>query len=110
MQGTKPSADAYARRALARLIQHQPSVDATGAGLAFYQLFAEDDAALRAEAQAGLLAPAARVSPKFFYDALGSRLFEAITDLPSTIRPAPRPPSSACTPPRSRCAWGGARP
>lgn len=82
MQGTKPSADAYARRALARLIQRQPSVDATGAGLAFYQLFAEDDAALRAEAQAGLLAPAARVSPKFFYDALGSRLFEAITDLP----------------------------
>ncbi len=82
MQGTKPSADAYARRALARLIQPQSGVDTTGAGLAFYQLFTEDDAALRAEAQAGLLAPSASVSPKFFYDALGSRLFEAIADLP----------------------------
>ena len=29
----------------------------------------------------GLLAAAASVSPKFFYDALGSRLFEAITEL-----------------------------
>jgi dimethylhistidine N-methyltransferase len=82
MQATKPSADAYARRALARLIQPQPTVDAVGAGLTFYQLFTEDDAALRAEAEAGLLAPTASVSPKFFYDALGSRLFEAITDLP----------------------------
>ena len=82
MQATKPSADAYARRALARLIQPQPTVDAVGAGLTFYQLFTEDDAVLRAEAEAGLLAPAASVSPKFFYDALGSRLFEAITDLP----------------------------
>ncbi|KHK58891.1 methyltransferase [Ralstonia sp. A12] len=82
MQATKPSADAYARRALARLIQPQPTVDAIGAGLTFYQLFTEDDAALRVEAEAGLLASAASVSPKFFYDALGSRLFEAITDLP----------------------------
>jgi dimethylhistidine N-methyltransferase len=82
MQATKPSADAYARRVLARLIQPQPTVEAIGAGLTFYQLFMEDDAALRAEAEAGLLAPAASVSPKFFYDALGSRLFEAITDLP----------------------------
>jgi dimethylhistidine N-methyltransferase len=84
MQATKPSADAYARRALARLVQPQPkpTIDAIGAGLTFYQLFAEDDAALRAEAEAGLLASAASVSPKFFYDALGSRLFEAITDLP----------------------------
>ncbi len=31
MQATKPSADAYARRALARLIQPQPTVDAVGA-------------------------------------------------------------------------------
>ena len=82
MQATKPSADAYARRALARLIPPQPTVDAIGAGLTFYQLFTEDDAALRVEAEAGLLASAASVSPKFFYDALGSRLFEAITDLP----------------------------
>ncbi len=34
-----------------------------------------------AEAQAGLLAHPASISPKFFYDALGSRLFDAITDL-----------------------------
>ena len=35
-----------------------------------------------AELAAGLLGEAASVSPKYFYDALGSRLFEAITDLP----------------------------
>ncbi len=38
--------------------------------------------ALAAEAAAGLLAQPAQVSPKFFYDALGSRLFDAITELP----------------------------
>ena len=36
---------------------------------------------LVAEAIAGLSASAARASPKFFYDALGSRLFDAITEL-----------------------------
>jgi len=40
-----------------------------------------DEAALAREAATGLLAPAAAVAPKFFYDALGSRLFEAITEL-----------------------------
>lgn len=35
-----------------------------------------------AEAAAGLLRPQAAISPKFFYDALGSRLFDAITELP----------------------------
>jgi dimethylhistidine N-methyltransferase len=35
-----------------------------------------------AEISAGLLAPSAAVSPKFFYDGLGSRLFEAICELP----------------------------
>jgi dimethylhistidine N-methyltransferase len=42
-------------------------------------------AATRAETAAivaGLLAPTAEVSPKYFYDALGSHLFEAITELP----------------------------
>jgi dimethylhistidine N-methyltransferase len=34
-----------------------------------------------AEAAAGLLQAAAAVPPKFFYDALGSRLFDAITEL-----------------------------
>ena len=39
-------------------------------------------ARLRRELAAGLLQPQAAVAPKFFYDALGSRLFEAITELP----------------------------
>lgn len=46
----------------------------------FIQLHHGDDRALAAEAATGLLAPAAHVSPKFFYDALGSRLFDAITE------------------------------
>jgi dimethylhistidine N-methyltransferase len=46
----------------------------------FIQLHHGDDKALAAEAAASLLAPAAQVSPKFFYDALGSRLFDAITE------------------------------
>jgi len=37
---------------------------------------------LREELATGLLQPQARIAPKFFYDALGSRLFEAITELP----------------------------
>lgn len=48
----------------------------------FFQLHHASATALAAEAAAGLLAPAARVSPKFFYDTLGSRLFEVITALP----------------------------
>ena len=36
---------------------------------------------LASEAAAGLLRPQAAVSPKFFYDAQGSRLFDAITEL-----------------------------
>ncbi|MBI5792958.1 MAG: L-histidine N(alpha)-methyltransferase [Rhodocyclales bacterium] len=40
------------------------------------------NALLRDELAAGLLEPQARIAPKFFYDALGSRLFEAITELP----------------------------
>ena len=48
---------------------------------AFLQLYRADDAAIRAELSRGLLAPAAAVAPKFLYDALGSRLFDAITEL-----------------------------
>jgi len=48
----------------------------------FHQYHVEDSQLLRAELTAGLLAQPARVSPKFFYDALGSRLFDAITELP----------------------------
>ena len=37
---------------------------------------------LREELATGLLEPQARIAPKFFYDSLGSRLFDAITELP----------------------------
>lgn len=40
------------------------------------------DCAIAAEISAGLGAPQAALSPKFFYDALGSKLFEAICELP----------------------------
>ncbi|MBJ7313062.1 L-histidine N(alpha)-methyltransferase [Rugamonas sp. CCM 8940] len=43
---------------------------------------AHGDADLIGEIAAGLLAPAAHCSPKFFYDGLGSKLFEAICELP----------------------------
>ncbi|MFM7330273.1 MAG: L-histidine N(alpha)-methyltransferase [Brachymonas sp.] len=39
-------------------------------------------AAIHAELNAGLLAARPAVSPKYLYDALGSRLFDAITELP----------------------------
>jgi L-histidine Nalpha-methyltransferase len=48
----------------------------------FLQIHRVDDAELAREAAAGLRATPAHVSPKFFYDALGSRLFDAITELP----------------------------
>jgi L-histidine Nalpha-methyltransferase len=52
----------------------------------FYQLHDSASpavqAAIRAELTAGLLATRAAVSPKYLYDALGSRLFDAITELP----------------------------
>jgi dimethylhistidine N-methyltransferase len=48
----------------------------------FVQVYREDQAALRRELTQGLLQAQAHCSPKFFYDALGSRLFEAITELP----------------------------
>jgi dimethylhistidine N-methyltransferase len=47
----------------------------------FMSVTRPDAAVLAAEAAAGLLQPAAAVSPKFLYDALGSRLFDAITEL-----------------------------
>jgi dimethylhistidine N-methyltransferase len=46
----------------------------------FIQLHDGDARALADEAAAGLLASTAHASPKFFYDALGSRLFDAITE------------------------------
>ncbi len=38
--------------------------------------------AIAAELTAGLLSPGAAIAPKFLYDALGSKLFEAICELP----------------------------
>lgn len=46
----------------------------------FLLLHAADADALAREAVCGLLAPVATVSPKFLYDPLGSRLFDAITE------------------------------
>lgn len=48
----------------------------------FIQLHREDRAAVRQELAEGLLATPARTSPKYLYDPLGSRLFDAITELP----------------------------
>jgi L-histidine N-alpha-methyltransferase len=48
----------------------------------FIQRYVENQAEVRAELQQGLLAAPATTSPKYLYDALGSRLFEAITELP----------------------------
>jgi dimethylhistidine N-methyltransferase len=47
----------------------------------FVQLYHEDRDALRAELAAGLMAVDGAIAPKFLYDKLGSRLFEAITEL-----------------------------
>jgi L-histidine N-alpha-methyltransferase len=48
----------------------------------FIQRYVADAATESAAARAALLASPARVAPKFFYDRLGSHLFEAITELP----------------------------
>jgi dimethylhistidine N-methyltransferase len=48
----------------------------------FIQLHQPDSSLFRAELSAALLAPAASTAAKYFYDALGSKLFEAICELP----------------------------
>jgi dimethylhistidine N-methyltransferase len=48
----------------------------------FIQLHRQNTDAIRAELSAGLLASQACTSPKYLYDALGSKLFAAICDLP----------------------------
>ena len=48
----------------------------------FIQRSQEDHAAIRAELVAGLTASQAFTSPKYLYDALGSKLFEAICEVP----------------------------
>lgn len=59
-------------------------VHAAGAAAAprLLQVYTPDASALRAELLAGLQAEHAFIAPKFFYDALGARLFSAITALP----------------------------
>jgi dimethylhistidine N-methyltransferase len=48
----------------------------------FIQKYQSDSSIIRRELSAGLLRPHAAISPKYLYDALGSKLFEAITCLP----------------------------
>jgi dimethylhistidine N-methyltransferase len=48
----------------------------------FIQRYIADSAGDRAEIELGLLQQPAHASPKYFYDRLGSHLFEAITELP----------------------------
>jgi dimethylhistidine N-methyltransferase len=48
----------------------------------FFQLHHENRAEIRNELLQGLQATAAYTSPKYLYDALGSKLFEAICELP----------------------------
>jgi dimethylhistidine N-methyltransferase len=50
--------------------------------LRFYDLYAASPARIQNELERGLLATQAHTSPKYLYDALGSRLFDAITELP----------------------------
>jgi dimethylhistidine N-methyltransferase len=51
-------------------------------GPLFVQLFREDSDVVRRELIDGLARPQAQAAPKHLYDLLGSRLFEAITELP----------------------------
>jgi L-histidine Nalpha-methyltransferase len=50
--------------------------------LRFYDLYAANPVSIQAELSNGLLAAQAHTSPKYLYDKLGSRLFDAITELP----------------------------
>jgi dimethylhistidine N-methyltransferase len=59
-----------------------PTDSSAPANAGFIQLWHPDLDAIRAEILDGLRAPRAHVAPKYFYDTLGSRLFEAICELP----------------------------
>lgn len=48
----------------------------------FLQIYRQDPDAVRSELSEGLLAPQPYTSAKYLYDALGSKLFEAICELP----------------------------
>ena len=64
----------------------------------FIQLYQHNAAAVAQELLQGLSAPQAFTSPKYLYDALGSRLFEAITELPEF-----RPCKSSCATAAALC-------
>ncbi len=59
-----------------------PSTIRDASQTTFIQTYRANTGALHAELSAGLLAPQAFTSPKYLYDALGSKLFEAICELP----------------------------
>ena len=59
-----------------------PSVNTPARQPRFIQLHDPVQAAVRDELAAGLSAAAATIAPKYFYDTLGSRLFDAFTELP----------------------------
>ncbi len=50
--------------------------------LRFYDLYTANPSSIRAELSHGLHSAQAHTSPKYLYDSLGSRLFDAITKLP----------------------------
>ncbi len=52
------------------------------ADLRFYDLHQDNITHIRLELSTGLLSATATTSPKYLYDSLGSRLFDAITELP----------------------------
>ena len=60
----------------------------------------------RQEILAGLLEPCARISPKYFYDALGSRLFCAITELDEYYPTRTEAAIVANELPRIASSWG----
>ena len=77
----------------------------------FLQRRVADAAFERADIETGLLRVPARAAPKYFYDRLGSRLFEAITELPEyyptrtrggDLRRARRRPSRGTSAPARR--------
>ncbi len=53
-----------------------------GESVRFHSVHTADDAAARNEILHGLRTTPAQVSPKYFYDVLGSKLFDVITELP----------------------------
>jgi dimethylhistidine N-methyltransferase len=59
-----------------------PSAQSAAPRPRLIELHRQDAAASREELLAGLSSPAASIAPKYFYDALGARLFAAITELP----------------------------